>query len=84
MPEKGTESLYSYLYYARRTPGDERPSVWVGDIDGPNVAKVCNHPLMLTARIHAWWRNINRTPSPGEYEHDLWDDWGANAGRAGE
>lgn len=50
----------SYRYYARLTPGDEKPSTWCGDIDGPNVYKLRNHRTMLAARLHAAWRNFRR------------------------
>lgn len=53
-------SPYSYRYYARLTPGDEKPSVWCGDIDGPNVYEVRRHRTMLVARLHALWRNWRR------------------------
>ena len=42
--------------YARRTPGDERPAVYWGEIDGSNVGRLCVHRYMWAARVCAWWR----------------------------
>jgi hypothetical protein len=53
---------FTYRYYARLTPGDEKPSTWCGDIDGPNVYKLRNHRTMTAARLHAFWRNLRRRP----------------------
>ena len=58
-------ALVTYRYYARLTPGDQVPSVWCGDFDGPNVYKLCEHRWMVAARLHAAWRNWRRpTTSP--------------------
>ena len=54
----------NYRFYARLTPGDEVPSVYCGDIDGPNVYRVSLHRWMWAARIYAWWRNLRRRRSP--------------------
>lgn len=58
-----SDTTHTYHYYARLTPGDEKPSVWCGDIDGPNVHKLREHRFMLLARLHAAWRNWRR-PEP--------------------
>lgn len=45
-------------FVARRTPGDEVPSVWQADrLDGPNVGEVARYRWMWQARLVAWARN---------------------------
>ncbi len=52
--------MTGYRYFARRMPGTERPSVWVGEVDGPNVALIREHQHMLLAGVHAFWLNLWR------------------------
>ncbi len=51
---------HTYRFFARLTPGDEKPSTWSGEIYGPNVHMLRTHRTMLAARLHAFWRNLRR------------------------
>lgn len=45
-------------FIARRTPGDEIPSVWsAGRLDDPNIAERARYRWMWQARLVAWVRN---------------------------
>lgn len=50
----------TYRYYARRTPGEQLPSVYCGDIFGPNCYCYGIYRSMLRAQAVAWWRNRRR------------------------
>lgn len=63
---------YVFWYYARRTPGEEIPSVWTRDSDGINTFQVSEHRWMWQAKLYAAWRNFRR-PTSMKLAHLEWN-----------
>lgn len=55
---KKESAAYRWHYYARRSPGTQTPAVYMGEIDGPNVSRVCEYRWMWRAKLGAAVRNL--------------------------